>query len=196
MRRVWRAVRVAVLSVLVGAAINVAVAWSCAAWAPVTRSTAPNDSRHGEWPEAMPGPDGRLGHWYTYHGFGWVEWVPPAGAACLEGRFKHWVGQGTPAIRKAGIPFLSLRSDVNVVRSADGQALSRWDLPWDEILRRGSKTSSLPSFLLAKPGRRLPLVPIWPGFLFNTLFYALVVASGALMIGPRPLTPGSAPRRR
>ena len=68
---------------------------------------------------------------------------------------------------------------------------ARWELPAEEILHRGMQTSLLPAWVRAKEDRRLPLVPFWPGFAFNTFFY-FVALVGVRLVWRRvsvPLAP-------
>jgi hypothetical protein len=66
---------------------------------------------------------------------------------------------------------LSMQSVVTTHRDAAGAAMAKWDLPWQEILRRGLQTSPLAAWLHARKERRLPIAPLWSGFAANTLFY-------------------------
>ena len=70
----------------------------------------------------------------------------------------------------------SMQSVVRFRYANDGHYRSGWELPPSEILSRGLQTSALPAWLHAQAERRLPLVPLWPGFVIDTLlcFAALI----------------------
>jgi hypothetical protein len=172
--------------------LNVLAAWGCILWSPYTSHTAPSNERPADgYPSTIAGPYGEQGWWFTAMGFGVWQSVP-SGARGADGQFISWRGTHTPAYYRGGWPMWSLQSTVTF---QDYRA--RWDLPFREILRRGMQTNWLPACLHVHPERRLPLVPLWPGFAANTLVYSLaVVAIRRLVIrvfkwtsGPAATTP-------
>jgi len=171
------------LVLLAACAANLAVGWSCAAWSPIRRSTGLPEHEGPGYPETWPGgPYGEQGHWMVQSGTGFVEHVSLC-AHGVEGDFNYWKGSQTP-YREAGWPVLSFRSCVTAISgrtapSAPWRNLQKWDLPLDEIIKRGIQTNSLPPFLGACKERRLPLVPIWGGFIINVLFYGVLIAGVA-----------------
>lgn len=167
------------VAILLGMAITVSVAWMCASWSPVTQAVFPVETVHGEYPDFIPGPecvDEQEAWWHIGYGRGWME-AMPMGAAGAEGFFKYFQGNFSPAYRQAGWPWRALGSVVRVAYARNGDYLARWDLPNGEILRRGPQTDELPELFHAKPGRRIPLLPLWPGFVLDTLVYAGAVAA-------------------
>ena len=66
----------------------------------------------------------------------------------------------------------------------NGDALVMWDLPVKEILRRGPRTDFLPDWMHAIRARRLPLVPLWRGFVIDATFYAMLVGVGCWVWQP------------
>ena len=152
--------------------LNVLVAWACILWSPYIRSSLPPEREDGELPSTFPGPDGSCNWWWTGQGFG-VSDAIPTGAAVSEGGayFRYWKGSGTPAFYRGGWPTLSMQSVVTAHGDAVGANLAKWNLPYREIVRRGLQTSLVPAWLHARKERRLPIVPLWPGFAANKLFY-------------------------
>ncbi len=139
------------LFLLLGAVVNVAVAWGCAV-RPGEHSTL-HDIEH-YWPRGTP--QGRPGpNWAVrYVGLGWTldvfEYFPD--------------GSGSPAehdaaLFRAGWPALTWHS----MDWTDGPTKTlRRSAGWDV----GLYTGEYPE---------LPLRPIWPGFAINTLFYATLL---------------------
>jgi len=157
--------------------VNLAVAWSCAAWSPIRRSTDTPEHEGPGYPERWPGgPYGEKGYWMLQSGMGFAQHVDLC-AHGVEGDFTYWKGSRTP-YREAGWPALSFRSCVTPIScpTVPGRTPRKWDLALDEILKRGIPTNCLPSFLGAYKERRLPVVPIWGGFMINVLFYGVLIA--------------------
>ena len=184
-------VRLVVLIGGLGILTNVLVAWSCAAWSPISRHVEPLAPGGGGYPEANVGPNGQRGWWHFSYGFGWQEACPHV-ACGAEGEFTDWGGPVVPAFRYAGWPWLSLGSTVDAVHAESGGYVFGWGLPLGEIVSRGLPTSSLPLFLHAFPDRRLPLAPMWPGFLLNAVLYSLPFALVCWLVIPGS---GSSPRK-
>ena len=141
---------------LLGAIINVAVAWGCAAY------LCPFFEKD-EWIRPLQGPQ------TIYDG--------PAVCKCLltfDGPdYPDWHSY-TLDTRLYGLPMFSLRSVVYGFADQRGW-VGGWELPWKEKLLRGYPTARLPLWIHASHDQRLPLLPIWPGFAINTIFYAAIV---------------------
>lgn len=163
--------------------LNVFVAWGCIVWSPYTIHTKPSNERSSTgYPATIVGPYGERAWWFTASGFG-VSQAVPSGARGAEGRFVYWRGSHTPAYYRGGWPMHSMQSTVTF---HDYRA--RWELPAWEILKRGLQTNWLPEWLHAQQGRRLPLVPFWPGCLINALLY-FVALTGLRLFWVRFLKP-------
>lgn len=94
-------------------------------------------------------------------------------------------GAGPPGtadgFRFAGWPAFAVRSRVSLYQQGHNcspmqtpKYINGWTLPPLVLLARGYPTSKLPAWLHAQPERRLPLVPMWWGFVINTLFWSTV----------------------
>lgn len=161
-------------------ALNYAIAWACVLWSPDTRSTMPPADTEqrplDEWwePPKIVGPDGGEGWWATSEGIGVWDAVPQRFRMSDSVGFLYWRRTGTPSYFRSGWPMLSLQSSVTI---EDGR--SGWSLPFTELIRRGIPTNRLPLWLHAQAERRLPLLPLFPGFVGNTamLFGVLVAFS-------------------
>ncbi len=135
---------------LAGAVVNVAVAWGCSVFSPL-------------WSE--------VGHDCTYGG---VLVVPLENLPAPSGQDPSDLGGSAfevfhMTLFRAGLP----------VRSLTGHISERWTLP-----ATTSPTGRQPatySGLWSLPRRigpglpHVPLIPVWPGFAVNTLFYAAVL---------------------
>jgi hypothetical protein len=162
-------------------------AWSCAAWSPEQSFYSPMENPQSAV-ESI-GPDGQSALLYHSDGFGW-SYIVPMGHRLPGSPYPDWSGPyGGVYHQLSGWPFFALRSRVEI---HDSQAASRtyeddpnpppvviqrtrWQLPRDEIIRRGLNTSELPKSLHVRPNRRLALIPIPLGFAANTLIYAIVL---------------------
>ncbi len=168
----WRTVAT---SMLVGFLVNVVVAWGLAVWAQVD-AHRPDFGASGQplvWPlRGLPGqpeaPDTVLSaEWPWWRGQTFV--VRTNGNPQDDGYFMSSV--------RAGMPVRSLEW-VAAGKARAGAQERFWNMP------TGLKTNSRGLFG-AVPGARLPLRPILPGFIVNTLFYAgLALAAVAV---PRSL---------
>jgi hypothetical protein len=160
-----------------GCAINLLVAWGCALWSPVTRSTAPpNSPAPGIDPPMIAGPSGAPRAWWLIaRGWG-IEHAVAEGARWGDDEFLYYRGQ-SPPIQSSGWPAYSMRSQVTPIHGENGDALSMWDLPVKEIWRRGPRTEFLPDWMHVNRLRRVPLVPLWSGVVADTTFYAILVGA-------------------
>lgn len=155
---------------LLGAAINVAVAWGCGLWASTSRSDddVPGIGWPNRAPLGWPEPD----RWSYSRGLGLT-----IRSACenLEQSFAtqmldpsvvvHWM-----AAYDFGLPMRAMRSTRRAVQRGramawPGRGGMEWGWPLPPLVNRG--------FAM----RRLAFVPIWPGFAVNTVLYALIAWS-------------------
>ena len=161
------------LFLILGAIVNVAVAWGCACWSPMTWA----ELAIGEelpWPLPVPDDWPPVPTWIGRdRSFGLDEFSAHANSELLT------VRAGSQWVLCAGWPLHALAIERH--RAAphkfgrhfglwmqyesqgdwlDGLAIPRW-IPWSE---RGSVYIS-----------GLPTYPVWPGFAINTVFYAFIV---------------------
>ena len=158
-------------AVIIGFAITLAIAWSAALWSPTIRhptSTTPSRTPTTDpakadldWPvDHHDGLDIRIGFGYraeqVHH---WVNSLlnrPPG----------RWEGFG-PGASLAGWPMKAFRSQVAPFHGDEHEAMSGFDLPPSELLRRGYPTNRLPPWMHAHANRRIPIEPIWIGLFIN-----------------------------
>jgi hypothetical protein len=162
-------------ALLAGAAINVAVAWSCAVWSDATASPvgimAP---RRGEVHRADCA-------WWRRHAPGDLSAVTPDGVTHLRmGLGKQWSGMwreprwdlGPPQVFhhggggwrvRAGWPMLALEHD-------------RWQEDNRIDLQIHGAVLLVPDFMWGASDSCVPLRPVFPGAIVNTLFYAVGLA--------------------
>jgi hypothetical protein len=181
-----RTILTASLLLLAGAVMNVAVAWVLVgapdSWTPagprtifdayevpepVTAERLPRMAAHLGAPQGLPPPVAGV----IRRGRGWTQTF--VAIASDEGRL--WYGVGA----EGGWPARSMV----VVKSMAAPS-------WDET---ASASFAPPRRLLpgsewfAGERNRVPLAPVFPGFLLNTLFYALVV--GSILVPPLSFFP-------
>jgi hypothetical protein len=187
MRRLRFIMKRVIMLVILGAIINVAVAWGVLFWRPQSWSL----TSLATWEV-----DGHK-YWTTVQSSAcasviWTEESGPRANAFLEGMF----GSNRPLIVDRGsLPRWSLaRSDNQFVSSQANQRVkeiaSGWPLPTlhctivpDPLLSNAPVFGGirLPPVIYYDPSaktyghRALPCVPIWPGFAINTAFYAAIL---------------------
>ncbi len=155
------------ICLLGGAVANVAVAWGCGLWFPRSDMTRVTSETNAIWPLPVPEwwPSPTSGQ--RRSGFG-VDYENLAG---------HLSGNDNQepdhiyqiAIYKGGWPYHSLRAE--------------WRSAYTSMIFVDEWRGALnPPWLRPRGQRPLPLKPIWPGFLINTLFYAALL--WALIAGP------------
>ena len=164
------------LFVLLGAIVNVAVAWGCAMWSPVGLPMT-----RADWTVDY------LGFGYTRHAekiqmidSSYLEASEPLSA--IYDRYQLLSFEIT-LIRRAtaGWPLYGMKSDVNPDPFVRVGAI----LPIEQEIKETPKESNFWKYGISIPqslqwfswstGRELPLRPIWPGFAINTVFYAVIV---------------------
>ena len=152
------AVRVAVF-LLLGAIVNVAVAWGLAYWIPFA-VRAVNES---DWdsPDAVRWWHARvpLGVNGEPSVFEWAESLGYEGIEMHASTATQWLSAYVTRMRW-GLPLLSME-----------------DVVWSSYAetRRGEGFSIRNGMTIPLNGRAMPTVPIWPGFAINTLFYAAIL---------------------
>ena len=136
---------------LLGAVVNVAVAWGCAEWSwPSSPGTGTRVSPGNGWPRAVPAGWPRPVSWFIDTSFG-TTWNQSVGYTPIPGVLYHqFLGQW-------GWPLRGLESEQN----------------WSET------NGLLGSMSMPKPIARengpLLIRPAWPGFAINTIFYAALL---------------------
>ena len=167
-----RTLRLLLTFLLFGALATVLVAWSLAAWSSEYDYEDERDRQMRRFDacelltlEGASDPAAYMYYSANYQGLGWIYFT--------------W---GNPeALRLYGWPHYALYSDVERNPSGPGGTLYRWEMPLPIIIARGLNTSDLEGyyhlgFFHAQYEHRLALLPLWRGFLIDTLFYAAVVA--------------------
>ena len=182
------------LFLLLGAILNVAVAWGCATWSALKLVSRP-----------LVGPPTEVDQ-------RWWQQVVPAGAAPRADAVWRSRGFGCDSLMILGdrsgesfqedpsgyTLFFSVNAKIDqatLVRSGwpwRGGAGERWDLgislgtsipmvghkvkTWrDADLQTSAVSFDRLTWLVGSSFRLLPLRPIWPGFALNTLFYATIL---------------------
>ena len=153
---------------LAGVVVNVAVAWGCLLairWPnPYQPTYQPSDSLASAWwhQNKPEGVTEDLGGFEVQQRLGWRKVlfsgdangsykVLPSGAIRITGDIRENCGA---FFQTAGLP----------IKSLHGQA---WYRSGKTLQSSGLITTVTPSWL--------PLLPVWPGFAINTLFYAVVL---------------------
>ncbi len=163
---------------LLGAVMNVAVAWGCAVWVDVGAVPPVRGLSSSEPPRFNFSLRARLGASRFAHRVH-EEWIVFVDGYRLEPRpevVPSWMlnppGAGkTHTIEDVrGLPALAMHCTVRksyVGRSVPGG---------------GIRLARKPFVMLVEGCRMLPLRPIWPGFAVNTIFYAAIL--WPLILGP------------
>lgn len=174
-----------VVFLLLGAVVNVAVAWACAAWVdPYLGEHYQADMDEGVWAVEKGSGLGLivvLSWWWGNEGAAKgtppraVEkhlptWAPPTP---VDSTLAKTVDTSRTDIA-AGWPYLALAGEA-IVRYAPGPARRPLSVQASGI--------EISAFGLGERYRLLPLKPLWPGFWLNTILYALVTVALWLCIG-------------
>ena len=175
-KRKWlRRVRTVVLCLLAGAIINVLVAWGCAYWSVgwdlQYLSFLDREAAQAEviWlDDVFPLQDHEfIWTFGDVHGFGFerVEYFPHSGD--LLGAFPPAVG-----VTRAGWPLHSVWSfDVlDEERTSSWECVYRGAFPVDREVEIPFMAGDTDVF-----ARPIPFLPIWAGFLTNTVFYGAIL---------------------
>jgi hypothetical protein len=170
-----RRVLTILLFLLLGAMVNVAIAWALAV--SVDLESAPTWWEvKAEWPEAVPDswPGPPVAVWRE--GFGWCACTYWASAKGEEGFIiaNHYLESA-----EVGWPCSSLCWRVRHIVIPQGKPARSWShvIKGDGIRPDWERLGFTPL-----SWKRLPTRPIWPGFLINTLFWAVIL--WMLIVGP------------
>ncbi len=183
-----------VVFLLLGAVVNVAVAWGCALWSSQESYLTEEEI---DVPQAWPSYLEELG-WPTpasairLRGLGWG--FGSVGVTVIEvsggDPDASWMrsGPGTNktfvslTVRRFGLPFRALQWETHGVRAGPrGMELVRAAAS-AAGLRSGIDVSEQVGASTEGHMRSLPLTPLWPGFAINTIFCAAILR--LLTLGP------------
>jgi hypothetical protein len=178
-----RVVITAALCLLLGAAVNVLVAWGCALWSP--RPTPPFDGTFGGWSPFERYHREPRAHWLLAVPDGWpaapagMYWFAAHGAMTTSATCGHDSGDpfwlGLESSFRTGYPWLALASVSHGQFSMPiGGRPQIANLPVP-VWGAGLRPPEFMRRLGIHPERMVPLLPLWPGFVGNTLIYALAV---------------------
>ena len=157
---VKRRLLIAAIFLLAGAVVNLAVAWAFAAWTPLAPAQSLSIDEAGElWQRLSPA-----------HSIERPRQIAGSEHRCWGERYASvyelreavtWFDLVEVGERQSGVPALALR--LIYVRGDVGMHPRHW-----YVGALGGPT---------KHGRfaTLPLIPVWPGFVLNTLFYATLL---------------------
>ena len=160
-----------VVFLLLGAILNVGVAWGCALWSPAIPSSphggdgVPKLAPGTSWPRPVPAewPSLLYGSWGTglFMSTGTFRGYIPKDQAISEGRPRDY---GLSVFRY-GVPF----------RALEGQILMRIYEPYARTFTMMAAVRSPDLMSSRRSMGVIPLRPIWPGFAINTVFYAAIL---------------------
>lgn len=161
-----------IMLVILGAIVNVAVAWACVCWGPTpSRLSAAAIERRWRAPVPDDWPP-TAKHWRVSR-LGLTEYDvagdAPRNASQSWDRSCQWVAQ-------SGLPFRGLFMYRNRIESL--LADSGWPMQWERP-ERLSDGLVIPDWVPCPPFNRrmrfLPTQVLWPGFAMNTVFYAAIL---------------------
>lgn len=170
-RRIHRLIIRASLLLLLGAIVNVAVAWGCVCWGPVATRSGATEER-APWRAAVPND------WATearqWRESSWAiseywSWALPGAAMSRPIVFTvQWTAE-------SGVPLRSMFVERHRAESAGASYNSiEWDRP--SALREGITIPDwVPWTRFNRITRCLPTQILWPGFAVNTVFYATIL---------------------
>jgi hypothetical protein len=175
-RRSVRVRRIAlrvVVFLLLGAVVNVAVAWGCALWSPFTRFYDTPPKSYPAWLDSLVGYNAS---WRYHGGIGYQELIieelldprtlgvfdESSNSADRLFSTSFYSPFDTPAATVSGWPCKSLWSNMRITRDDPRTLLPGLPIP-----------NALPA-VAPSTNRRFSLNPVWPGFAINTFFYAAI----------------------
>jgi hypothetical protein len=163
-RTIRRIIARASVFLLLGAVVNIAVAWGCVKWSPDPLDSA---SGVGPWPVAAPGDWPAESHWLRQASCGLTESIAFAAENATptspSQRWNQWAFQ-------AGLPFRAVccrRHTIGLSQIGSSMCEERTANIGEGIVVDVDTGSH-------QRKRWIPMLPIWPGFLINTLLYAVV----------------------
>ena len=164
-----RHLRTLIVFLLLGAIINIAVAWGCILWSSGEFGSKPTTSSAGAWPGRVPSSWPAISRSINaYDVFGLTEvlaYGQERQTTTIEWEFQDVV--------QVGLPVRSLYSERHCMANP---WFSNTSVVWEA--KTWSDGISIPfSLQRNKPYSRqcLPTLPIWPGFAINTIFYAAIL---------------------
>ncbi len=172
-----------VVFLLLGAVVNVAVAWGCAACLQVDSLASSGGTLYG--PPSRPEVTNWLKEWESRTGMNLTWWTNQhEGFGARETRFiwksnqRSYMVPSSDDVRfiEAGLPRHALRGG-RIKRAYDPRLAVVFPQTDHGVFSVGEY-----SWCLRKQSRLLPLHPIWPGFAINTIFYAALL--WLLTLGP------------
>lgn len=183
----WRIPRTIAICLLLGAIMNIAVAWSLAAWLPLSGwrmqlTYWPEEHVHFEWREFSTWGGTRNVWSSTPNGLHdtLLDWVtipdPQVEEVRVDEKSVEWPTRDRERFLHSDLPktVWGCRHDAGWPSRA-----VRYDVSFDDtrssfVASDGIALTDLSFVARDRPFRALPLRPIWPGLLINTLFYALI----------------------
>jgi len=160
------------LFLLLGAIVNIAVAWGLAISVDVDSEPTGFEER-AEWPDVVPEnwPGPLIGVWRG--GFGWRASTHIAMRLAMAADREGWnAANHYLHSAEVGWPYPSLYWRVRAIVSPQGMPAQSWS---PVITGNGIRPDWDGLGFTPLSWKRLPTRPIWPGFLINTIFYALVL---------------------
>ena len=176
--------------VLLGAIINVAVAWGLASVVALeARPHLASDSKGRTIEDLEP-----INGWVIFEdsGFGMtrlIAWPTRDVIAFPEGSFPLWSNweraldeqaERAKAAKADGRKRDAILLPMTIERCGWPMSALYWEWiggasPWRHAIRLSSRPTIPPNALQLEAFRALPLHPIWPGFAINTIFYAALL---------------------
>jgi hypothetical protein len=191
--RIKRAIRTVIVFLLLGAIVNVAVAWWFALVGEQEASTRIEPAAVPDrWPAYLrdldwPAPD----HAEERIGLGVVGDAVGVTILDIEGgdRDASWSGPGRDKtlvsleVRRFGLPWRAMQFEIpGVVAGSRSMSIVK-AARTAAGTRVGIDVSDLVGATQNQALRALPLTPLWPGFAINTIFYAVVLWLPFLGVG-------------
>ena len=160
-----------VIFLLLGAVVNVAVAWGCALWAPMVSSGPNSRGEYSKLAPGMPWPRSVPADWPSLHSGSWgVGWVMTTGTFSGNIPEDQAIAEGRPSLYGLsvillGVPFRTLECQFQMqiyepYRRIDTMIAAIYS---PEIISSSGSMGCI------------PLRPIFPGFAINTVFYGAIL---------------------
>ena len=161
-----------VLFLLLGAIVNVGVAWGLILWMPIAGYESDPPTTH--WPISVPSEWPAPNNDYQVWGYGWDMVNPNFVTPFINldtvkpGTIEIFTNPGFPdeiyslALWTSGLPARSMRAEHRYANAP-------WERRW-----AWHKPAEL-SWIHAQMDRLVPLRPIWPGFAINTIIYTAIL---------------------
>ncbi len=160
-----------VVFLLLGAVVNVAVAWGCALWAPMVSSGPNSRGEYSKLAPGMPWPRSVPADWPSLHSGSWgVGWVMTTGTFSGNIPEDQAIAEGRPSLYGLsvillGVPFRTLECQFQMqiyepYRRIDTMIAAIYS---PEIISSSGSMGCI------------PLRPIFPGFAINTVVYAVIL---------------------